>query len=68
MLIVGKCSGDCAETVTYRLYSRSIREIYPSPLGGTSLRTVLAELMIRRTLLSPIPFDSMVIIGTVSPP
>jgi hypothetical protein len=38
------------------------------PTAGSRLRTVLAELMIRRTLLSRIPFDSAISIGADIPP
>lgn len=37
-------------------------------VAGTRLRTVLAELMIRRTLLSRVPFNSAVSIGSDIPP
>lgn len=40
----------------------------PPAVAGSRLRTVLAELMIRRTLLSRIPFDSDIAIGADIPP
>jgi hypothetical protein len=40
----------------------------PPPVAGSRLRTVLAQLMIHHTLLSHIPFDSVISIGADIPP